>query len=175
MHQNSPDAIGRHGAHVTAPCLQISGAWCYRLVRIALACVFIGSGLSKLFNPQSFVLIVEAYGLVPDAVIWPAALMLSIAELAAGMGLIFDVRWSLGTVTGLLLLFMAVLGYGWWLGLDVDCGCFGPGDPEGVAYHGLRPAFYRDVVLLAGVGYLYFWRNRQSLQPRRLPFIKLEA
>ncbi|MEJ2158353.1 MAG: DoxX family protein, partial [Desulfobacteraceae bacterium] len=62
----------------------------------------------------------------------------------------------------LLLLFMMVLGYGIWLGLDVDCGCFAAGDPEGGAYHGLRPALYRDAVMLAGMGYLILWKRRQN-------------
>ena len=41
-------------------------------------------------------------------------------------------------------LFMAILGYGISMGLDVDCGCFGPEDPESKAFHGLRAALYRD-------------------------------
>jgi len=63
------------------------------------------------------------------------------------------------------------VGYGLELGLDVDCGCFGPGDPEGRAYHSLRPALYRDTIMLAGIGYLFLWRRWQSARPVRLAVI----
>ncbi len=92
----------------------------------------------------------------------PIAIGLPILEILAAIGLLFDVRGSLAVVAGLLVLFLAILGYGVWLGLDIDCGCFGPGDPEGEAYKGLRPALYRDLVMLTGVAYLYVWRFRQS-------------
>ena len=36
-------------------------------------------------------------------------------------------RGSLILLTGLLSLFAAVLGYGIWLGLEIECGCFGLG------------------------------------------------
>ena len=148
-----------------------SGLWLYRLVRLGLAVVFIWSGLSKLVKPQSFILIIEAYGFVPDPLLWPMAIFLCLAELAGGIGLLLDAQYALGLITGLLLLFMAVLGYGLWLGLDVDCGCFGPDDPEGQAYHGLRPALFRDMGMLASIGFLYFQRYRQSIKPQRLPSI----
>ena len=104
--------------------------WVYRAVRFILAVVFVWSGISKLIEPQSFAVIIEAYGLLPDELIMAVALFLPALELLAGIGLLIDVRGSLGIVAGLLFLFMAILGYGIWMGLDVDCGCFGPEDPE---------------------------------------------
>lgn len=139
--------------------------WPYRGVRVILALLFLWAGVVKLLDPDSFAIILEAFDLLPYSWIMPIAVGLPILEILAGIGLLFDVRGSLATVTGLLLLFMAVLGYGVWLGLDIDCGCFGPGDPEGEAYKGLRPALYRDLVMLAGVAYLYVWRFRRSSGP----------
>ncbi len=132
--------------------------WLYHLIRISLAGIFIVSGSFKLIDPQKFALIIQAYGLTPDVTHLPVAVGLALLEIAAGAGLIFDLRGSLGIITALLLLFMVIMGYGLWLGLDVDCGCFGSGDPEEEAYHSLRPALYRDAVMLAGIGYLYIWR-----------------
>ena len=101
----------------------------------------------------------------------PVAVGLPVLEVIAGIGLLLDVRGSLALITGLLVLFMVVLGYGIWMGLDVDCGCFGPKDPEAEAFHSLRPALYRDFVMITGVVYLYFWRRYQSIKPVRLmPF-----
>ena len=136
--------------------------WPYRGVRLILAVIFLWAGIIKILDPDSFAIILEAFNLLPDAWIMPVAVGLPTLEILAAIGLLFDVRGSLTTVAGLLLLFLAILSYGIWLGLDIDCGCFGPGDPEGEAYQGLRPAFYRDIVMLVGVAYLYAWRLRRS-------------
>jgi uncharacterized membrane protein YphA (DoxX/SURF4 family) len=140
-------------------------AWPYRLLRMVLGGVFLWSGISKLIDPLSFSLLIEAYGIIPENWVMPVAYGLPVLEVLAGLGLLLDVQGSLSTITALLLLFMAILGYGIFLGLDIDCGCFGPEDPEGQAYHGLRGAIYRDVAMLAAVIYVYVWRWRHSHQP----------
>ena len=142
--------------------------WTYGLIRTALGIIFIWSGISKLLDPEGFTTTIEAFGLIPDATILPAAMGLPVLELLAGAGLLLDMQGALGIITGLLILFTGVLSYGLWIGLDVDCGCFGPDDPEGAAYHSLRPAFYRDLVMLAGIGYLYLLRWRKSVYPMKL-------
>ena len=86
-------------------------------------------------------------------------------EVIAGFGLLFDIRGSLALITGLLVLFMVVLGYGIWMGLDVDCGCFGPEDPETKAFHGLRLSLFRDLVMMAGVFFIYGVRRYRSIRP----------
>ncbi len=136
--------------------------WPYRGVRMILALIFMWSGAIKILDPDSFAIILEAFDLLPYTWTMPIAVGLPILEILAAIGLLFDVRGSLTAITGLLLLFLAVIGYGVWLGLDIDCGCFGPGDPEGEAYKGLRPDLYRDLVMLAGVTYLYIWRFRRA-------------
>jgi uncharacterized membrane protein len=136
--------------------------WPYRGVRTILSAIFLWAGVVKLLAPDSFAIILEAFHLLPDAWIKPVAIGLPVLEILAAIGLLFDVRGGLAAISGLLVLFLAILGYGVWLGLDIDCGCFGPGDPEGEAYKGLRPALYRDLVMLAGVMYLYVWRMRRT-------------
>jgi uncharacterized membrane protein YphA (DoxX/SURF4 family) len=144
----------------------------YPLIRAGIGAVFIWSGVTKLLAPQQFSILIDAYGLIPQTFTLPAAWGLSSLELLAGLGLIWDVRWALTAITGLLLMFILVLSYGIGIGLDVDCGCFGPGDPEGEAYHGMRPALYRDAVMLAGIGYLVLWRRIGSIRPRKLSELK---
>ena len=124
--------------------------------------------MSKLMAPKEFAVIIDAYGLMPEAWILPLAIILPLLEMIFGLGLLLDIKGSLAGITGLLMLFMAILSYGLWLGLDVDCGCFGPQDPESEAFHSLRPALYRDFVMIAGVIYLYFWRYYRSTKPVRL-------
>jgi uncharacterized membrane protein YphA (DoxX/SURF4 family) len=125
------------------------------------------SGISKLMEPTEFAVIIDAYGLIPDAYILPMAIVLPLLEMVFGLGLLLEIRGFLAAITGLLMVFMAILSYGIWLGLDVDCGCFGPQDREFEAFHRLRPALYRDFVMIAGVVYLYFWRYYRSIKPVR--------
>jgi len=146
----------------------ISSAWTYKLVRWGIGVIFLYAGAVKLMDPQSFAALIDSYGLVADRWAMPLAVGLPVFEVAAGIGLLFDARGALTAITGLLLLFVVVLGYGILLGLDIDCGCFGPGDPEARAFHGLRAAFYRDIILIAGVLYLYWWRLRRSFVPMQL-------
>lgn len=147
--------------------------WVYRLSRWVLVGIFIYSGSSKLLAPKVFAVLIDAYGIVPENLLLPVALLLSVMEVAAGIGLVFDIRGALSIITGLLLLFITILGYGIWLGLDVDCGCFGPEDPEAEAFHGLRLALYRDLVMMGAIAYIYGWRRFRGIAPVR--FGKLVA
>jgi uncharacterized membrane protein YphA (DoxX/SURF4 family) len=140
-------------------------AWAYRLLRWALALVFFYAGAAKLADPEAFAVIIEAYGLVPKELLLPLAVGLPALEVIAAVALMADLRGSLATVACLLSLFILILGYGIWMGLDVDCGCFAPGDPESRAYAGLRPALYRDFILVAGVLLLYAIRFRYRFKP----------
>jgi uncharacterized membrane protein len=140
----------------------------YNLFRILLSAMFLWSGISKLMAPQFFAGVIENYGLLPDPLAMPAAIVFSTIEVLAGLGLLVDIRGSLAVITGLVASFMVILSYGIWLGLDVDCGCFGPEDPESEAFHGLRSALFRDIVMMFGILYLYFWRYRKNVAPKQL-------
>ena len=100
--------------------------------------------------------------------ILPTAVFLSVTEVAAGFGLLMDIRGSLTIITGLLILFLAVLSYGIRMGLDIDCGCFGPQDPESKAFHGLWAALIRDMFMMLAIFYLYYRRFCQNVTPKRL-------
>lgn len=162
------DPIGDVIPSVSATNWIFVSIWSYRVIRILLGGIFLWSGLSKLIDLAPFVIIIDAYGLIPEGWTMTVALGLSILEIIAGLGLLLDIRGMLAVIAALLVMFMAILGYGVWMGLDIDCGCFGPGDPEAKAYNGLRPALYRDIVMMAGVLYLYFWRCYRPLVQDRL-------
>lgn len=139
--------------------------WGYKLIRWILGGIFIYAGSTKLLAPEIFAVLIEAFGLVSDRLLMPMAIALPALEVIAGIGLLFDIRGSLAVTAGLLVLFMAVLGYGIWMGLDVDCGCFGPEDPESKAFHGLKVSLYRDLAMLAGVVFIYGWRRYRAIRP----------
>jgi uncharacterized membrane protein YphA (DoxX/SURF4 family) len=139
--------------------------WTYKITRWVLSAIFIYAGGTKLLEPEIFAVLIEAYGIVPEGLIMPVAIGLPLLEVTAGIGLLFDIRGSLALIGGLLLLFMVVLGYGIWMGLDVDCGCFGPEDPEAEAFHGLRLSVFRNLVMMAGVFIIYGWRRYRFIRP----------
>ncbi len=138
--------------------------WVYKLLRSALGMIFIYAGSTKLLAPENFATLVEAYGIVPDPFLMPASIFLPAVEVIAGIGLLFDIRGSLAVISGLLALFIAILGYGLWMGLDVDCGCFGPEDPEAEAFHGLKASLFRDLAMLGMAVFIYFWRHYRTVK-----------
>jgi uncharacterized membrane protein YphA (DoxX/SURF4 family) len=142
--------------------------WIYHAIRIGLGLIFFWSGITKIVDIPVFAVLIDAYGLIPEPMLLPVAVLLSLTELVAGVGLMGDVQWTLEIITGLLILFILVLAYGIRMGLDVDCGCFGPEDPEAEAFHGLRSALIRDVLMMIGVVYLYFQRHIRRIRPYRM-------
>jgi uncharacterized membrane protein YphA (DoxX/SURF4 family) len=146
--------------------------WLYKSGRWVLGAVFIYAGSIKLLEPETFAALIDAYGIAPEDLLMPASILLPALEVAAGIGLLFDIEGSLSVIAALLCLFIAILGYGIWMGLDVDCGCFGPQDPEAKAFHGLRQSLYRDLFMLAGIVCLYAWRRHRAIRPVKImPFI----
>jgi Methylamine utilisation protein MauE len=142
--------------------------WLYKLCRWGLGIVFIYAGCAKLLEPRTFAVLIEAYGILPQVLLMPAAVVLPALEVAGGIALLWEIEGSLAVIAGLLLLFVAILGYGIRLGLDVDCGCFGPDDPEAKAFRGLRESLYRDLAMLAGIGFMYGWRRYRTIQPVKI-------
>ncbi len=142
--------------------------WCNILCCWTLGLIFIYAGTLKLLAPMTFAVLIEAYGIVPEMLLMPVAVALPALEVVAGIGLLLNIRGSLGVITVLLLLFVVMLDYGIRMGLDVDCGCFGPEDPEAEAFHGLRLSLYRDLAMLAGVAFVYAWRRYHNIQPMRI-------
>ena len=142
--------------------------WIYKLTRWSLGGIFIYAGSIKLLDPKTFAILIEAYGVLPENLLMSVAVALPALEVAVGIGLLFDIEGSLSVITGLLVLFIAILGYGIWMGLDVDCGCFGAEDPEAEAFHGLKVSLYRDLVMLAGIGFMYMWRRYRTIEPLKI-------
>ena len=60
-------------------------------------------------------------------------------------------------MVGLLLMFVLVLSYGMWLGLEIDCGCFGLGNS-----HQPKTALIIDIGLLLACAVLYTCTRREG-------------
>ena len=131
-----------------------------RLSRWGLALIFLYAGIPKLISWYDFSLIINSYSLLPENLAIPAALVIAALEVVAALALVCGRMEGLWGIAGLLLLFIAVLSYAIWMGLDIDCGCFGPEDPEHRAFSGIRTALMRDFLLCIPVLYLFWYRHR---------------
>ena len=145
----------------------LGSLWLYRFIRISIGSIFIYAGVMKLFDPKAFAATISQYGLVPEILLAPVAIGLPVLEVIAGVGLIFQIRWSLSVIFSLLVMFVFVLWYGILKDLNIDCGCLSPSEIS--VHNSLRCAFYRDLVMMAGVMYLFFFR-RFSLNERNTVF-----
>ncbi|MEW6571491.1 MAG: MauE/DoxX family redox-associated membrane protein [Nitrospirota bacterium] len=138
----------------------ISSRWLYWLIRFALGSIFVYAGFIKLIDPRAFARIISQYDLVPEILLAPVAIGIPSLELLAGLGLILNIRGSLGVIFGLLVTFVFVLWYGILRNLEIDCGCFTAQELRGL--NGLKNAFYRDLIMITGVFYLFLYSRMRS-------------
>jgi uncharacterized membrane protein YphA (DoxX/SURF4 family) len=134
--------------------------WLHHLTRFALGSVFVYSGFIKLIDPKAFAKAISQYDLLPESLLAPIAIGLPALEFLAGLGLIFAIRGSLSIIFGLLIMFVVVLWYGILSNLDIGCGCFSPQEIK--SHASLWHAFYRDLIMIVVVLYLYLLRWVQS-------------
>ena len=107
--------------------------WHVTLLRFAFAALLLVAGVAKLLDFPGFVAVVATYRTLPDFLLAPAALALTLAELALGVWLLWGSRLPEAAIATMLL----HLGYLGWLvlalarGLDLpNCGCFGVFFPQ---------------------------------------------
>ncbi len=102
-------------------------AWLGLAVRLAAAAVWIASGASKIPQIQSFRVLVQRYGILPNVLAGPFAYILPFLELAIGFYLAVGlfVRGTALVGTLLFALFLTAQVSAWARGINLDCGCFG--------------------------------------------------
>jgi len=143
-------------------------SWSYGLVRVCLALSFLAAGAIKIQDPMTFAVTIDAFGILPGPLVLPVAFVLPVLEILGAVALLFDIRGSLGLITLMILVFIAVLAWGLHMGLDIDCGCYGPDDPEAEAFAGIRGALRRDLLMLGCAAFLYAWRSVVGVRPQPL-------
>ncbi len=137
--------------------------WGDRLARWSISLIFLFAAVPKLFDVQGFARTIEAFAILSAVLIFPTAIILPIAEIILAVGLLFNSWISKMGSALLLLMFIALLSYSISVGLDIDCGCFGPTDPEYSAFHGLREALFRDILMLLPVVYTFWYHRYRSI------------
>lgn len=124
--------------------------------RLALGIVFLYAAYSKLHPPihptpplsvslSLFAMQIDSYQLLPAWAVTPLAHTLPFLELALGVLLLlgYQLRFVAGATSALLLVFFSVMLRTYLKGLEINCGCFGPGEALSVK------TLVRDGLLLA--------------------------
>ena len=106
--------------------------WSLVALRVILGAVFAYAGYLKLREPWALCAMgIDSYHLVPYRFLEPMARTLPAAEVAIGLWLMvgFWPRIPATVVSLLLTVFFAAMVHAKLAGQQIDCGCFGPGDP----------------------------------------------
>lgn len=155
------------------------------LGRLILAGIFLFAAYAKI-KPQTevpwsvasvrtslamFAMQVDSYQLLPAGLVSPAAHSLPPAELFLGLWLLSGVglRFSSLATTLLVALFFAVIVRTYAMGLEINCGCFGPGEQLGKITL-LRDGSFLALSLAVTIGaFLLHRRRRVSSAPAAAP------
>lgn len=123
-------------------------------VSVALAGVFLYSGIDKTRDPPQFADSIAAFAILPAVLINLLALGLPPFEIACGLLLLGPRTRRVGAlaVAVISLVFFTALASALLRGLTLDCGCFGTGAPS-------RPRMWLelalDALLFSGALFVY--------------------
>lgn len=101
------------------------------VVRIVLGAIFVYAAYLKLKDPWAlFAMNIDSYQVLPLWAVRLTARTLPWAEMAIGILLItgFFRRVSTSAATLLLLVFFTLIVRAYAKGMEINCGCFGPGE-----------------------------------------------
>lgn len=127
-------------------------------LQLIVGSVFVYAGYVKLRQPwYVFAGMIDNYGVVPPSVSEVIARVLPALELLLGLALITGVcpKTSSAAAVFVLLPFFALMVWAYGRGMNIDCGCFGPGQALGPR------TILRDAALLAASAWLMLlsWRS----------------
>ncbi|SDD89214.1 MauE/DoxX family redox-associated membrane protein [Actinokineospora iranica] len=125
--------------------------WVGTLLRLGLAAVWLVSGWIKVSDPNQTFIAVQAYDLLPGALVSVVAAAMPFLELALGLLLLVGLGTRLTAVlSGLVLLaFIGAVAQSWARGLSIDCGCFGGGGQVAAGDTRYPQELARDIGFLA--------------------------
>jgi uncharacterized membrane protein YphA (DoxX/SURF4 family) len=126
------------------------------LARIALAAIWLVSGLIKAVDPRQTLVAVRGYRIFPESVVTVVAAALPYLEIALGVLLLIGLATRLAAVLSAVLLVAFIAGVisAAARGLSIDCGCFGGGGDIGAGQTAYAAEILRDAGFLLLAGYL---------------------
>ena len=115
-------------------------------LRVILGAVFIYAGYVKLRDPWAlFAMGIDSYHIIPFRFVEPLARTLPAAEVALGLWMMvgFWLPIPSTAISLLLVIFFSAMVHAKLAGQQINCGCFGQGDPIS------KWTFLRDGSMLA--------------------------
>jgi uncharacterized membrane protein YphA (DoxX/SURF4 family) len=104
------------------------------LLRLLLGAVFVYAAYTKLRDPWAvFAMSIDSYKLLPEWGVIAVARTLPWFEMLLGVILIIGIALRYTSIAGAALLgfFFVLMAISYARGLQIDCGCFGPGEALG--------------------------------------------
>lgn len=141
-------ARGRGGGCATGPAAPSA-----TVLRFFFALFLLASAVGKLLDNRSFASVVATHQVLPEPLLLPAALALSLVELALGLALVRGSRLAAAALPTVLL----HTGHPFWLGPVFPRGLPSPVVPDPVANVAARANLRRDLLI----------RARPDLSPQR--------
>lgn len=131
------------------------------VIRVVLGAVFLFSSAGKIANPDAFATIVTNFQLLSPQLVSLTAIILPWVEAICGVALVVG-RMEKGAallVSAMMMVFIAIILYNGYRGLNVACGCFSLAakEPSNITLNTLRNL----VILAAGGWVLFFSGNRR--------------
>ena len=138
------------------------------ICRLVLGGLFVFAGYTKLKNPFLFEMAVDAYRILPPALVIIVARGLPWFEVVLGVMLLAG--WQLkyfATLAALLLgFFVVIMGITYSRGTEANCGCFGFGEPIGPLTLARDSLLFAMGLFLAVHSWL-LWRRRPAMTEAR--------
>jgi uncharacterized membrane protein YphA (DoxX/SURF4 family) len=130
-------------------------------IRIILGGVFLYSSIAKIADPGAFADIVTNYRLLPPQLVWATAVIFPWVEVVCGLALLFGrlERGAALLVSAMMVVFIAVILYNGYRGLNIACGCFSLSarEPSNILFNVLR-----NLTILAAGIWVFFSKRSQS-------------
>ncbi len=118
-------AASVHGMRQVIPLTSSVSHWSALAARLFLGGLFLYAGFSKIIAPYHFAAAIQAYQLLPPALVAVTAVFLPWIEVVAATALMvgFKPRSALLVLSGLMAIFLVAIAVTMARGLDIDCGC----------------------------------------------------
>lgn len=131
-------------------------------LRIAMGALFIYAGVPKMGNPQAFADSIATFQLLPPQFINLVALALPPFEIIVGLMLLlgWKLRPAAFSVLFLSVVFALAILQALVRGLQVDCGCFGSGEPSILK---TWISLGRDLLLMGAATLVYLASTRDAV------------
>ncbi|MCK4892479.1 MAG: DoxX family membrane protein [Calditrichia bacterium] len=134
-----------------------------KIFRIILGIVFLYSAYSKLKNPLVFSESIYNYQILGMVLSAWAAVLVPVLEGIVGVGLITGLwlRESLILTAALYMVFDLMILQAMIRGLDIDCGCFSPGDSGPIDIYKIM-----QNVILTAMAFWALFQNQRLTTPK---------